>query len=169
MAAARKPRPLCWSPTSRFWARATRKRERLQEAELPPVASLARGSPPDSARRAHHRRPRTLRCDHRAARQRRAAVPAAGRGGPGCVRGRNPKASLEGSTSRLVHSLARVVDLGIPVLDVLLVRVRGREKGDVLGAAQPPTPNRAHAFPLRFGNAVVSVDDVVSSGGDFGE
>src|SRR6267378_2807913 len=61
------------------------------------------------------------------------------------------------------------VYLGIPVLDVRFVRLRGREKGNVLRAAQPVAGEGAHAFPPRFGNAVVAVDDAVSSGGDFGE
>ncbi len=64
---------------------------------------------------------------------------------------------------------AHLLDFGIPVFHILLVRYGGREKGNVLGAADPAGGNGWYACAPGFGDAVMAVDQVVASGCDLGE
>lgn len=63
----------------------------------------------------------------------------------------------------------QVLKLGIPVLDVLIVRPVRNQEGDVIGAANPAGLNHLHTFAPGSRHAVIAVDDVKTSRRDFGQ
>jgi hypothetical protein len=65
--------------------------------------------------------------------------------------------------------LRQILELGIPVLDVLLVRPGGSQEGNVIGAADPAGRNHLHTLAPGSGKAVIAIDDVEASRRDFGQ
>src|SRR6202790_429085 len=63
----------------------------------------------------------------------------------------------------------QILELGIPVLDVLLIRPGGRDEGNVIGATDPAGRNGLRTIAPRSGKAVIAIDDVVTSRRDFGQ
>ena len=62
-----------------------------------------------------------------------------------------------------------ILELGIPVLDVLLIRPGGSEEGNVIGATDPAGWNGLRTIAPRSGKAVIAINDVVKSRRDFGQ
>ena len=63
----------------------------------------------------------------------------------------------------------QILELGIPILDVLLVRPVGNQKGNVIGTTNPAGWNHLHTFAPGSGEAVIAIDDVETSRRDFGQ
>jgi hypothetical protein len=65
--------------------------------------------------------------------------------------------------------MCQILELGIPVLDVLLIRPGRSEEENVIGATDPTGRNGLHTIAPRSGNAVMAIDHVVESRRDFGD
>ena len=63
--------------------------------------------------------------------------------------------------------LQQILELGIPVLDVLLVRPEGNQEGNMIGAADPAGRNHLHTFAPCSGKAMIAIDHVETSRRDF--
>jgi hypothetical protein len=63
----------------------------------------------------------------------------------------------------------QILELGIPVLDVLLIGPFGGQKRNVIEATDPVGRNGLHTLAPRSGEAVIAIDDVESSRRDFGQ
>jgi hypothetical protein len=59
--------------------------------------------------------------------------------------------------------LQQILKLGIPVLDVLLVRPDGNQERNVIGAADPAGRNHLQTFAPGSGKAVIAIDHVERS------
>ena len=67
------------------------------------------------------------------------------------------------------HSAVNPPGLTLPVLDVFFIGYRRGEKGNLLRTANPPAREKSHSIAPRSGCAMVAVDQVVETRGNFSQ